>query len=118
MVHHCQHVVVRESLPAHHHHGGLGFSGVELANVVIGAVAALVGIVVLGDCSEQRDVGEGERFDGSLAASGSSTVERVGGAADQLAMAEAEAKAQQEPHIHVELPSLLSPSHRPPHCPT
>ena len=82
MVHDSEHVIARESLPTHRHHGHIGLSGVKLADLVIPhppGVAAGVGVLVLRDDAKQGGVHEGQWADTSHTASGASTLQGVGG---------------------------------------
>ena len=81
VVHHGQHVIVGERLPAHGHHGDVSLGRVKPADVVILPVVALVGVLGLGDNPEQGGVGVGQGLHRAHAAPGAATLQRVGSAA-------------------------------------
>ena len=81
MVHHGQHVVVGERLPAHGHHRDVSLGRVKPADVVVLAEVALVGVLRLGDNPEEGGVGVGQGLNRATAATGASTLQRVGGTA-------------------------------------
>ena len=81
VVHHGQHVVVWQRLPAHGHHGDVSLGRVKPADVVILPVVALVGVLGLGDNSEQGGVGVGQRLHRAHAAPRAATLQRIRGAA-------------------------------------
>ena len=84
VVHHSQHVIVWECLPAHGHHRDIGLGGVKPADVIVLAEVALVGVLRLGDNPEEGGVGVGQGLNRATAAPSASTLQRVGSTAVML----------------------------------
>ena len=70
----------------HRLHVCLSLPRVELADVVVLPVLALVGVLRLGDHAEQRGVGVGQRLDGPAAAARAAALQGVRGTAESIAL--------------------------------